>query len=393
MPRLTLHLRMTRACNADCSYCSSWREDPQRYMKPADFKRGIDFIISDVLPLMGFRGRGGALSLEYIGGEILSMPMSMLKECVLHARERFEPLFNIVRDGAQSNLIGPPRKLAMLTALFGRRIGTSVDSAGSQRTLKGSPALYRERFEASRAWFRERRAMAPGAIVVVDATSLADIPDEIARAEAEGYDLTLRPVFHGGRDVHPARVEDIATLFGRLADDWLMKGRVRIEPFRHLTASRLANLLGDPRRGIGAQSCPFQNNCAEVSLNLDPDGTLYLCLDMADSSQLPLGNAFEGRIDADTLRQLQQRRDHLDTSCRACPWLRECSGGCMSEAVHATGSIYGKTLLCPVWKTIFARIDAAIARHGAPAVAAWLDGLDEPPPVRRANMVPEAAHA
>ena len=42
MERFTLHVRMTKHCNADCSYCSSWQEAPDQYMRTPDFARAVD---------------------------------------------------------------------------------------------------------------------------------------------------------------------------------------------------------------------------------------------------------------------------------------------------------------------------------------------------------------
>ena len=47
---LTLHIRLTKHCNADCSYCSSWQESPDARLTPEDLRKSIDFIL-DSAPL------------------------------------------------------------------------------------------------------------------------------------------------------------------------------------------------------------------------------------------------------------------------------------------------------------------------------------------------------
>ena len=44
---LTLHIRLTKHCNADCSYCSSWQESPDARLTPADLRKSIDFILGE----------------------------------------------------------------------------------------------------------------------------------------------------------------------------------------------------------------------------------------------------------------------------------------------------------------------------------------------------------
>ena len=47
----------------------------------------------------------------------------------------------------------------------------------------------------------------------------------------------------------------------------------------------------------------------------------------------------------------------------------------MSEGYHVSGSPFGKTGLCIVWKTVFAKIDTLVEREGVAAVSAWAAAL------------------
>lgn len=369
----TLHVRLTRKCNADCAYCSSWRDGELGSMTPAQFARSLDFLIPHLRSLGFARGRGQTMSVQYVGGEVLTVPSSELKAIVLMARDRFSDIFDHVRDGVQSNLIGSPSRLTVLSALFASRISTSVDHYSEQRTIDGDAKKYRV-FAIKSADRLRRTGRDIPAIFVVDQTGLQHAEQEYRDAERAGHGLTLRAVFNGGRGVNEAPPEAIAALYGRIFDAWVMQGRIAVEPLYQLLYQRLG------RHGVIDMThleagCPFQNNCADVSLNLDPNGDLYLCLDTADSNQMRLGNALAGEFDWALWRQIQARSQHLDASCRTCPYQRECGGGCLSEGYHQTGSPWGKTGLCVVWKTLFAKIDAVIERHGAPAVRDWLFSL------------------
>lgn len=340
-------------------------------MDPKQFEQALNFIIASVLPVMNCAGPASTVSVQYVGGEILLVPPQDLRRCVLTARSLLGEVFGTVIDGVQSNLVASERRILALDALFGGRVGTSADGRGTQRTLRGNPEAYRNAVSRSREVLERRRNRNPGAIFVVDKQGLGNLLYEIETASNRGYQLVLRPVFRGGRDVEQATIEELADVFGRGFDAWAMKSAVRVEPFVHLLKRRLSVTAAG-----GAWSvCPFQRNCAEVSLDLEPDGTLYTCLDMADSGQYPFGNALGGTFDADRWRELQARKTRVDPRCAACPWFSACQGGCMSEAIHHVGSPYGRSDLCAVWTTLFRRIDRVIADHGSQEVTKWVRSL------------------
>ncbi len=363
---LTIHARLLKGCNADCSYCSSWEEDPAVRISPAAFLQALTFVMEEVVPAMGCGGPHSTVSIQYVGGEILLVPKAELREIVYGARDILQQHFGTVIDGVQSNLIASERKILDLDVLFGGRIGTSVDGRGNQRTVGGSADAYRRIFERSRAILAERRQRNPGAIFVVDSQGIPNLPAEIAASDEKGYPLVLRPVFSGGREVESASVPELVDAMSSAFDQWAMRSSASVEPFMHLLNKRLH------ADAVVGGVCPFQRDCAQVSIDMEPDGTLYTCLDMADSKQVPFGNALKGEFDRVTWSALAARRDNIDPKCAQCPWFDACQGGCMSEAIHHTGSIYGRSELCAVWTALFKRIDGLIAHHGRAAVSAWV---------------------
>ena len=369
LPFLTLHVRLTRDCNAHCDYCSSAGVDEGR-MSIEDFKRSIDFIADHVFPRMGVSARH-FLTIEYLGGEVLLIPQDVLADCVAYARERLGKLVYRLRDGAQSNLIGAPRRIIALHDLFEGNLGTSWDNHTGQRHIHGSAELYRGLLGRSLTALEAERAHRPGRVLVVDDASLPFLESEVRAAISGGYDLVLRPVFQGGSDtVSHADTVQMAQTMARCYAIWNADPRVRIEPFSSLKERRLARGRTDPNGAPAAgavSGCPFQSDCAFRSLSLDPDGTLHICQEMADAGHYPLGNAIESVFHETVWRRLARRQAHLSQDCAACPWLSECGGGCMNEAIEAHGNPFAKTELCPVWKSIFREIEADIAATRSPA--------------------------
>jgi radical SAM protein with 4Fe4S-binding SPASM domain len=363
---LTLHLRLVKACNADCSYCSSWQENPHTRMSTEDFRKAICFIRDVVVPVMGCGGPRSTVSLQYVGGEILLVPKAQLREMVYIGREEMTHAFGHVIDGVQSNLIASERRVLELDTLFAGRVGTSVDGRGTQRTIKGNPDAYRKIVERSMQTIERRRRKRPGAVFVVDGQGTSNASHEVATADRLGYPLVLRAIFQGGRDIANGTQDQLVNAFTDAFDLWAMKARVPVEPFTHLLRKRLGS------DEVYGSVCPFQRNCAENSINLEPDGSLFTCFEMADSGHFGFGNALEERFDRDQWEVLRARRDHVDAKCRNCPWFDACQGGCMNEAVHDTGSLYGRPELCAVWTALFRRIDALFEQFGKERVRSWL---------------------
>lgn len=327
----------------------------------------------EVFPVTRSGGPHATVSVQYVGGEILLLPLKELRACADIAREELSPLFGTFRHGVQSNLIGSPRRILELDTIFGGNVGTSVDGRGVQRTVKGSPDLYRKAVSRSRETLLKRRRRKPGAVFVVDRHGLQNCLHEVSVSEREGYPLVLRPVFSGGKSVDDAPVEDLVEVMSSAFDQWAMNGSVPVEPFMYMTSKRVSET------SVVGTVCPFMRNCAESSINLDPDGSLYTCFEMADSGQMKFGNALEGWFDKDVWRKIRARSYRIDPKCDACPFFSACQGGCMSEAIHHTGSPYGRTEFCPIWTALFKRIDSLVEKHGRDDIMAWLKSLETNP--------------
>jgi radical SAM protein with 4Fe4S-binding SPASM domain len=328
-----------------------------------DFKESIDFIANAILPRIGV-GKSHFLTVEYLGGEVLIVPADELEKCVMYARSVLTPLVRAYRDGAQSNLIGSERRVLDLHDLFNGNIGTSWDQHSDQRNIKGSPQLYRGLLNRSLNVLERDRDCKPGRVLVIDRATAPFILQEVSDAIAAGYDLVLRPVFQGGTpDIDGVSADELSHIMTAAYAVWSKSPVSRIEPFYSLANRRFKRAY--PEDGVELSSssyagCPFQSDCAFKSLALDPDGSLYICQEMADSNHYTLGNAIQKFFEEKTWRLLSRRTAHLSDECATCEWKSECGGGCMNEAIEAHGDPFAKTELCPVWKSIFHEIEKDI---------------------------------
>jgi radical SAM protein with 4Fe4S-binding SPASM domain len=186
--------------------------------------------------------------------------------------------------------------------------------------------------------------------------------------------LNLRPVFTGGSNIEHADNQEIIDGFLGAFDQWFMKGRQILDPIYYLLGRRLFN-IGVINGSDYDMGCPFQHNCADVSFDLEPNGDIYVCLDMADSGQFVLGNALKGTFDQFLWRTIRQRSLKLNRDCLSCNYYRECQGGCMSEAIYQGNGIYGKTNYCGIWKSLFRKMDQAVVNENPNALKSWYLGI------------------
>jgi radical SAM protein with 4Fe4S-binding SPASM domain len=370
----TLHVRVTKKCNADCSYCSSFEKNPNDLMSLSDLEKAMDFVKNKIYEL-NLGGSRDQINVQYVGGELLSVPSDYLESFTQVVQKNLSPLFKNFKHGAQSNLIGSTRKIENLLSTFDNNVGTSFDSFTEQRTVKSNSKIYKTIFMKNLSFVKKSHGLNLSGIVVIDEKMAPHIKEEIEIANKNKRHIMLRPVFNGGSSVDKLSIEDLENIYENLFDDWILKQNIIIEPFFSYMQKRISNIQN---KEIGGMSgCPSQHNCANVSMNLEPDGTLYVCLDTADSKVLPLGNAIKNEFDYELFSKIQDRSNHLSSSCLNCSYFNECQGGCMKEAIEHTDDMYGKTLYCGVWKKVFKKIDLSIQEHGIDRLQNWLNKISK----------------
>lgn len=362
---LTIHMRMIKACNADCSYCSSWQENPDQRMKPAEFKTSIDNCISLIERLdLGTTH----VSLQYIGGEILLIPESELQECVEYARRAFGNAGMEFRDGVQSNLIGSERRVKGLFELFDGRVGTSIDSFSDKRTVNNSSEKYNLIFSTRDTENTVEKDRTP-AIYTFDGTMTDNVIKEVEKAEIDGRNLTIKGVFTGGKDVTLVNEKEYEEVMMQSLESWFLKGRIILEPFYSMLERHISNNYLNNKYNL--ENCHFQANCASRSMDIEPNGDLYVCQDLADKGVGKLGNLLRNEFIYEEWVKLNKRSENLDPSCISCEFLKSCHSGCMVDALESGKGIYDKSPHCNLWKKIFTYYDKAIERNGISHVTRW----------------------
>lgn len=368
----TLHVRLTKGCNADCSYCSSWQESDLIRMTPDDYRKSILFIVS-AWGKMGISVTH--LTIEYVGGEILLMPPAQLREIVMIGREVFGENGIHVHDGAQSNLIGSESRIKNLYELFDTRVGTSVDQVTDQRTLKGSSSKYRVfMMKGEQALSGSPDIKAP-AVFTMDGVSINKTQEQIRISAQENRNLTIRPVFQGGSNINAVTSEKLGEVMEQALESWLLRQDIILEPFFSLVKKHL-NKYHKIQSASNTSFCSFQSDCATKSMSLEPNGDLFICQELGDAGHGKIGNAIQEEWDGIAWRRFNRRKVMLDNSCYECKHYDICQGGCMMNSIEDGNGVHGKPEYCTAWKKLFSKMDGLISTHGAEKVSSWIKYLE-----------------
>lgn len=371
---LTFHIRVTKKCNADCSYCSSFETKFSELMSLDDLKKSMSFI-SKMIVENQIGGKRRYVVVQYVGGELLTIPPTYFKNFTKIVEDYLSPLFDTFVQSGQSNLIGSKEKIIELYHTLDGHIGSSLDVSTHQRTIKGSSKKYDTIFLKNLTTVKKLTGKYPSSILVIDDKMKPFISENIKFAEEKKMHITLRPVFQGGIKVETLNNISLTDIYENVFNNWFMKSNIAIEPLISMVEKRLLKDDIYSESFYNISGCNFQHNCAKSSINLEPDGTLYVCLDMADGKHFPIGNAIKEEIFHENFQKLISRSEKLNTDCINCDYFSACQGGCMNEAIEQSGDVFGKTEYCFTWKKIFKLIDDSIEKNGKDNVKKWLNKI------------------
>ncbi len=371
---LTFHVRVTKKCNADCSYCSSFETKFSELMPLENLEKSMSFI-SKMIKENQLGGKRKHVTVQYVGGELLTVPPVYFKKFTNIVEENLSPLFENFIQSGQSNLIGSKEKIIELYHTLDGHIGSSLDLSTTQRTIKGSSKKYDTIFLKNLTTVKKLTGKYPSSILVIDEKMKPFVNENIKFAEDKKMHLTLRPVFQGGLKVETLENNSLTNIYENIFNNWFMKSNIAIEPLISMVEKRLLKNDIHNENFSNISGCNFQHNCAKSSLNLEPDGTLYVCLDMADGKHFPIGNAITEEIFHENFEKLLSRSEKLNNDCINCDYFSACQGGCMNEAIEQSGDVFGKTEYCSTWKKIFKLIDESIEKNGANEVRNWLSKI------------------
>lgn len=348
----TVILKPTKACNAQCTYCSS-PPDKEKVWRFADFKAYFDKIAHDLSP---------QAYLIWHGGEPMLAGPEFYKEAYAYARS----ICPSVRFSIQSNVLlyNHDDWYDVFRNVFNGSVSTSFDPDEANRVIKGSAKEYTKQFDKAIAALKQD-GFAP-LIIGTFTQSTAPLAMEVYKKSlAEDSDLKsgirINYRYPAGRAASDGEVltpERYGEVLLELYNVW-------IKDNPEFTITPLDQML---KKVIGEETnrCPWTNSCGGRFLSIEPNGDIYNCADFADLNDdtYKFGNlnthSLEELLASPASAMMRRRRVNYPVDCGSCRHFNECEGGCMRDSVLYGHGLGGKFHYCASWKMVFDRIKESV---------------------------------
>ncbi|MDU8351247.1 radical SAM protein [Pseudomonas syringae pv. actinidiae] len=368
----TVIAKPTKACNADCSYCSSPPDDANAW-SIEDFKNIFDRVSPGISDSCYWIWHGGEPMLqgpdfyqeayEYAIKTKPNINFSMQTNILLYKSKRWKSIF---RD------------------IFQGRISTSFDPEVHLRTIKGDAKKYETQFRKKLAEVLED-GFEPLVISVfneANASKMIEMYDWASQSRGNTFHVRFNYQYPAGRasdlgDIIKPKTygENLLEIYER----WIAE----FPPFDVVPLSQMLQKV----IGGDVDQCPWTNSCGGKFLSIEPNGDLYNCGDFADlgDEKYRFGNAknltisgtkkenivgFYRKEDpanfvkkvmsSPAVHLMSQRRVNVPSDCYSCRHYKECQGGCMRDAELYGRGLGGKFYYCESWKMVFDRIKSSI---------------------------------
>lgn len=353
MNHLTIILKPTSRCNANCLYCSAWQPVKKNQRMS---EKTLVTIFRRIEEWLRFSKRKKRIKIIWHGGEPTLMPLDFFYRAI-ELEEKLKKSFGLrIKNNIQTNLLYlDEKKLEMLEKLLNyngqkQTIGTSFDPLPGIRILK--KGNYTEEWQKSIALLKERN-FPFGIVYVVHKQSLKNI-EMIADTFLKKFPRTgirFNPLYREGRAtdsaceplyITPLEWGDFLVKLYRIWADHDKKPGW--QPLKEIEKFHL-----EKKSGI---CCNFAGRCGTTHLGIDTDGTVYSCGRGIDRKYKPYGNINEtsiSRILENPARiEMINRSVFLSqTYCSGCKWWRYCHGGCpMDAAINNDNDIFRKSNFC-----------------------------------------------
>lgn len=359
MSHLTVIIKPTNRCNANCLYCSAWHpvEKGQTHTMDLEtletlFERIDDWVIHSKQPK--------GIKFIWHGGEPTLMPVDFFYR-VIALQEELEKKHGSrlrMENNIQTNLLFlETEKLEMLKVLLARNgngkrstIGTSFEPLPGIRVLKRGS--YIREWERSIALLKEND-LPFGIVYVVHKRSIQDI-DRVVEVFSEkfpGTGIRFNPLYQEGKAaesgceslyITPLEWGDFLVrlyrIWERLDKKPGWQPLKEVDDFHHKKKSRVC--------------CDHAGRCAMTHLGIDTDGGVYSCGRGIDRKYKSFGNIREKKISeilkSPSRMEMLNRSAFLEnTFCKECKWWRYCHGGCpMDAAIANENDIFKRSNFC-----------------------------------------------
>ncbi len=353
MNHLTIILKPTNQCNANCLYCSAW--SPAKNNQTMSEKT-LETLFDRIEEWVKHSKRKKKIRIIWHGGEPTLMPLDFFYKAI-ELEENLKKSYGLhIINNIQTNLLYmDEKKLEMLSRLLlfnGQRttIGTSFDPLPGIRIIKNG--WYRDEWEKSIALLREKN-FPFGIVYVVHKRSIKNITTvaEAFLKEFPQIGIRFNPLYREGRAANRTCESLVITplewgdFLVKLYNIWEAHDKKpNWQPLKEIDTFHFKKNSG--------MSCNYVGKCGTTHLGIDTDGTVYSCGRGIDRKYKPFGNIHEttisGILKNPSRLEMTNRSAFLrNTHCSGCKWWRYCHGGCpMDAAINNNNDIFKKSNFC-----------------------------------------------
>ena len=351
-----LCLHVAHTCNLNCTYCfaSQGKYHGERAIMSLEVgKQAIDFLIAN----SGYRVN---LEVDFFGGEPL-MNWEVCKQVVAYARSQ-ESIHNknfrfiLTTNGMliDDDVIEFSNKEMhnVVLSLDGRK--EIHDALRKTYSGEGSYDTIIPKFQK----FVESRGDKEYYMRGTYTHRNTDFTNDIFHMAKLGFgELSMEPIVCAPGDPDELTIEDLPVLFEQY--EILAKDMIRRHKEGHPITfyHYMLDLTGGPCIYKRVAGCGSGSEYMAVT----PWGELYPCHQFVGDEKYSMGNIWDGVTNVETAKEFMSCNAYSKPECKDC-WVRlYCSGGCVANAYHATGSILGVYEYgCKLFKK---RLECAIMLH------------------------------
>lgn len=306
-----------------------------------------------------------AIEITFHGGEPLLAGVSYFRSALPALRGGLGR--RRVRFGVQSNLWLLDDELCALFREHEVTLGSSLDGSESTCDAQRGKGYFRRTMHGiERA---RRHGLAVGCICTFT-PALVERADEVFDFfHREGLDFTVHaavPSLRGPGEGFHLDGPSLGELLVRVLDRYLG----RLDRIRVGTLDAMCRSVAAGSGGI----CTF-TDCLGGYLAVGPDGAVYPCQRFVGLTEYAVGSVHNEPTQEDMAatpvwRAFRAREERIAESCRGCPALAICRGGCPYNVLTARGSLAGEPRdpYCEAYRRVFAHItERAVGEVLAPA--------------------------
>lgn len=358
---LTLIIKATEQCNANCVYCSVGSKNTKHVKMGEEVLSLLFDRISGYLKqsaenevlIIWHGGEPLLLGLEFFE-KVYECETRILRENAKRVQHTLQTNLTLYRVAFDQIL----RKLRMTG------IGTSFEHVDNLRGIgdSGDSLLYNRKFFEGLRLLR-RTDLFLGIIYVVTSASL-DKPVEslvyitnlIHNREKAG--VRLNTIYLEGEARKESALhlqvspEEFGYFLGKAFTHWLRRRHTMpvVQPF-----TSIYDYLSNGNRSF---CCDEAGICSRSHLGIGPDGELFQCGRSMDAGLLKLGNIRDteiaGIVNHPVKKMIAERQEALASAdCADCRFFDVCHGGCPIDSYVHCGTMLGKSTFCETKKIFY----------------------------------------